>query len=511
MLKKVISLLLAVMMVAAMFVGCASNTDANKDTTAAGDKDTTAATKGDETQGNAEPVSLRFVMFGEAGQRNAEFYKNEFHDKVLEDLNIDATVEYVPWGNDQIMTMAATGEAFAFMGIPYACPLSAPGLCATFTEEMFENAPNLTAARMGHGLECVKYKGEILAVPVGSVPYAAMNDNFTVRNDILNEVGWDVSQITDYDTLMEAMAAVHEKYPELKMVNSVGDFYKALCSEIAPDGAFIKGGRPWQVVVVDENDPTDDTVISNLESEYFKNWCTMMKEWMDLGYLTVEDMTDSSVGSTAWNSGNCLLTMGYTSSIYNHRLGEIEGADVQYLKISTTPDIITRDIDWAWMLSKAAQDQAGDLVRFFDWMYASKDNYMFCMYGVEGTDWEYKEDGTVKKLTNDEFFYGWQHITMLYDAPSETVFDAEEIEKYLHYDDTAVYSKTVGFGFDETPVENEAIAINAIINEKVMPLAYGIGDYETEFPAILEELKAAGLDAYVAEYQRQFSEFMANK
>lgn len=54
-------------------------------------------------------------------------------------------------------------------------------------------------------------------------------------------------------------------------------------------------------------------------------------------------------------------------------------------------------------------------------------------------------------------------------------------------------------------------SLNALITEKVQPFVYGIGDFDADFPAVLEELKAAGLDTYVAEYQRQFSEFMANK
>ena len=68
-------------------------------------------------KGSTEPVSLRIVMYGDAGSRNVEFFKNEFHDKVLADTNIDMKVDLVPWGGggDQIMTMAAAGEGFAFM------------------------------------------------------------------------------------------------------------------------------------------------------------------------------------------------------------------------------------------------------------------------------------------------------------------------------------------------------------------------------------------------------------
>lgn len=43
------------------------------------------------------------------------------------------------------------------------------------------------------------------------------------------------------------------------------------------------------------------------------------------------------------------------------------------------------------------------------------------------------------------------------------------------------------------------------------PISSGFVDYEEALPAAIEKLKQAGLDKYVEEYQRQFSEFMAKK
>ena len=54
-------------------------------------------------KGSTEPVSLRIVMYGDAGSRNVEFFKNEFHDKVLADTNIDMKVDLVPWGGGSDM------------------------------------------------------------------------------------------------------------------------------------------------------------------------------------------------------------------------------------------------------------------------------------------------------------------------------------------------------------------------------------------------------------------------
>ena len=133
----------------------------------------------DETQDSAEPVSLWIVMYGDAGSRNVEFFKNEFHDKVLEDINIDMKVDLVPWGggSDQIMTMAAAGEGFAFMStVSEGYAYISKGLNAVFEEEMFDElAPNYKEARMGRGFDGAKYKGDILTIPGGAYPSSATN------------------------------------------------------------------------------------------------------------------------------------------------------------------------------------------------------------------------------------------------------------------------------------------------------------------------------------------------
>lgn len=47
-------------------------------------------------QTEKEVVDLRFVFYGDMTTRREEFFKNEFHDKVLEDLGINMTVETLP-------------------------------------------------------------------------------------------------------------------------------------------------------------------------------------------------------------------------------------------------------------------------------------------------------------------------------------------------------------------------------------------------------------------------------
>ena len=72
-----------------------------------------------------------------------------------------------------------------------------------------------------------------------------------------------------------------------------------------------------------------------------------------------------------------------------------------------------------------------------------------------------------------------------------------------------VSSPVVGFIFDSSPVVNELSNVSAEIRSVMWPIRYGLLDYDEAFPQALAKIKAAGLDALIAEYQRQFDAYTA--
>jgi len=59
-----------------------------------------AAGEGDTGQPSAEkeaPTQATLILYGEASPRMSDFTENEFHDKVLDAINVDVTVQYLPW------------------------------------------------------------------------------------------------------------------------------------------------------------------------------------------------------------------------------------------------------------------------------------------------------------------------------------------------------------------------------------------------------------------------------
>lgn len=517
--KKLLMTLLSMSLALGALTGC-GDSDV-KESEAGNSQAVSKESKPKEEKKDEKPVSLRLIIYGSAGERNTEFWENEFHEKVLEDLNIDMDIDYLPWGSDeQVSTMLASGEKFAVysrLEDVYVAENVTRGLYATIDEELFtEYAPAYLEARMGFGFETSKYGGDIFIIPMGAAPRSGQQDNLNVRNDILNKVGLDYTDIKTYDDLVDAALTVKEEYPDMYTLYSQHCLAAAMESLLCDGAVYQHHVTEDLIPLVATNlaEPDSDKVFSWFESQDFIKITKMLEEWYKLGLTDPDILIDSSAYENAWQSGNMLYGYGAIDRIYKHTgLNNYFAGDedIQYISLDNGPTVLIQNYDWGWSVSSADQENVEHYVRFFNWMYESKENYLFCLYGVEGKDFTINDAGVVEKITSDSFFAPWMHSTLAYEPISTEVYDKAEVEEYLAIDHSAIVSKKAGFIFDTSAVEVEAAALNTILTEKVKPIAFGFGDVEKDFPPILEELKAAGLDKYVAEYQRQFSEFMANK
>lgn len=92
--KKVVALLLALVMVFSM-AACAkapAQDSSTKNPQAEGPAEQSKSNT--DTKESEKPVVLHLVMFGDLTPRREEYMKGEFHDKVLDELNFDLTVEF---------------------------------------------------------------------------------------------------------------------------------------------------------------------------------------------------------------------------------------------------------------------------------------------------------------------------------------------------------------------------------------------------------------------------------
>lgn len=463
-----------------------------------------------EGKESAEPVKLRFIFYGDLTSRSEEFFRKDFHDIVLDELNIDLSVEVLPWGSeDKLATMLASGERLACFSIIPGSTWPAKGYLAKLDEEMIRQlCPDYIKMRDKNGFECAKYEGDIYAIPFGNKPYGGRFQSFASRNDIIKSVGYNADDIKTYDELMEMLAAVHEKYPDMRIISKP----VFLQNQLAPyltDQVYTTGDGP-KFAYVDSNEE-GDKVYSNFESESFKNVCKVAAEWVELGYINMDELTNPTQGEAEWNAGNCLLYHGHPATNINTGLkNAVPGAEERRITLDGTTKLITQNFDWSVSISAADADHVEQWLTLFNWMYKNSDNYNLTVNGIEGTDWTRRDDGSIERLNTDTFFPGWFMEAIEYNTYDPSIPE-EETKAYEHWDDDAVLAKDLGFSFDTSSVTSEIALMTAVYNEKLKPMQLGLLDFDENYELAIEELKDAGLDKYMEEYQRQFSEWYAKQ
>lgn len=456
-----------------------------------------------------EVVELRLIFYGDASSRRDEFFKNEFHDAVLEDLNIDLSVEFLPWGSDtSVSTMLASGERFAIEYIVSNYDWHTKGYLAPISEDLVEQyLPQLSYARgETNGFECVKYQGDIYAVPFGNKPYAGGMQYFDVRGDILDELGIKPEDVTTLEQLEDVFTKVQENYPGMRIITNPDFLPYALWGCCADGTRSLNEGNDF--FYVDEEEEGDQ-VYSFYESEGFKNMCAITKRWAEKGFLDKDLLTNPSQGEADWTSGNCFARNGMPAALLSTSLKTADpDAYETLIKIGDQINVKTKDYDWGIAISAADQDNVERWLQLFNWMYQDQEHYNFSIYGVEGKDYEIQEDGTISKLVNDSFIDGWFMEAIPY-AVFDPSFPEETVEKYMTFDEGSVLSKLSGFSFDTTPVASELAMLTSIYDETLLPMSLGFLDYEENIDSVIASMKSAGLETYLAEFQKQYSEFCA--
>ena len=507
--KKRLALLLTVGMIVGLMTGCGSKENGNE--TKSAETSTVKTQENSQNQDEEqEVVSLRLVLYGEMTPRREEFFKKEFHDAILKDLNIDLTMEILPWGSgDVVQNMLASGEAFAvnhYLGIGN---YEQKGYLAEIPEELIEkNLPEYLKMRGRNGFECAKVNGKICLIPFGSKAYGGQYRFYTVRKDILDKLGYKADEITTTDQLLETFEAVHKAYPDMRVAmyedrsfKTVGYALTGICATQLDDDNY---------TYIDECEE-GDKVYSYYESELFKTACEWNRDLVNKGYVIPDGLTDPAKSSADWAAGNVFARAGAPAEIVETGfISKIPGAEITRIRIADTPYVISLDYDWGIAISAGDADHVDRWLQLFNWMYKDKETYEFCIYGVEGKDFERDANGGIKKLVTDVFMEDWFMMANCYQDYPEGI-SAENIEMYEKSDDTAVLSKAAGFLFDASSVSTEISLVKAVWSEYMVPIIRGYVDYEENYPNAIQKMKDAGLDAIVAEYQKQFSEWYANK
>ncbi|MDQ0090366.1 putative aldouronate transport system substrate-binding protein [Paenibacillus anaericanus] len=486
--NKLLILMVLMLLSVSILAGCSSNSNSN-------------STSGSKV----EPLTILYP--GDESERMTEYLDNEFAEKMETELGLKVKVIFVPWAQyweqKDIMLAASEPVDLFWDGLPdlstivnkkQAQPLDS--LIEKYGQDMLKVLP------MEH-LQGAIIDGQIYGIPSAYAPSSAMYQLVAVRQDILEAVG--MTEVNTAEDLKEFATRAAKQYPEFKGPSDI--IFKPLTRY------FTDEQYNWiaseDLVVFGED---SKKAYSYFETEAFQKVAKFNNGMYDAG-LYSEDLTIKynerdtrmQTGLYLWVEGSLGKEMEIIEAV---RANDPKAVVKTYLLADDKPRYITATGGEVLAVPATAPNPEGAM-KFINWIYSSQENYQFALYGVEGKDFEIV-DGRIKKITASEFFYEWMFRNKNYQLFGPDV-DQASIDNYAIWDDEAILSDALGFRFNNEKVKNIETALREVAGKQLAAIRSGFVDFETGYPKAIEKLKAAGIDEYVAEVQRQLDEFLASK
>lgn len=458
-----------------------------------------------EVEGKLETLTILYP--GDENDRMTEFLENEFSEKMAADLGLKVKVIFVPWAQywEQKDIMLAANEPIDLYwdGLPDLSTIVNKKQSMPLDDLIKEYGQDMLKVLPMEQFQGAMIDGKIQGIPSAYAPSSAMYQLVAVRQDILEAVG--MSEVKTPDDLKEFATRAAEKFPEMKGPADI--VFKPLTRYFADEQ------YNWiaveDLVVFGED---SKKAYSYYETEAFQEVAKFNRSMYDAG-LYSEDLTikynerDSRMqtGLYLWVEGS----LGKEMEIIDAIKANAPDARVKtYLLADDKPRYITATGGEVLGIPVTAPNPEG-AIKFVNWIYKSKENYQLALYGVEGKDYEIV-DGRIKKLTPSEFFYEWMFRNQNYQMFGPDVAQ-ESIDNYKSWDDKAILSASLGFRFNNEKVKLIETALKEVAGKDLAAIRSGFVDFETGYPKAIKKLKAAGIDEYVAEIQRQLDEFLASK
>lgn len=464
-----------------------------------------------------EPTEITFILYGEPTQRMSDFIANEFHEKVLEEINVDVDVQYLPWSEyagGKTELMLSSGEKFmTYTDVAFVAKCVAKGYYADLTEASKGNINEIIKYCGGEeALDVWKVGGKQYAIPFGNKPNAGENYMITARQDILEEVG--MTELKTIEDIEKYYSLAKEKYPDVIGLGRGGILPQFLTGVIESDMNVF---RLNNFISTDGNKQDDPTVYNYYASKEYKQACEIFRRWNKMGIIPSFQLSNASQIDAQFFAGTALMAAGASYRVFEYEDGVRKAAPNAKFKNyflgnqEKKPLMSRGTYSTAFSVSAAVEDEDLEAyIKFINLLQSSQEWVDFILYGVEGKDYNLNDKGIVEPINKDTLFETWLPDNINFKRYADYITE-EQIKEYENWNDGCIPQKDIGFSFDMTPVQSEYAQLQAIEQEYFNPITSGFVDYEEAIGPALKKLEEAGIDRFVEEFQKQFNEFYENK
>ena len=510
--KKILSALLAMIMVFSL-AACSGNsgsaaTDATPAATSAGKADSPAAT------GEVYKVKLGFpTMQAFPNETEVEKVQNFINAHLRDDLGItdfELDLQFISlfdYATNMNMDLAsgATWDIVYTMG---DLPTAVTNGYFTDLTPYLDNELKGAVDVIKDWLACGTIDGTVYAIPC----YKGQVLSWKYIYDEAYGDAYDMSKVHDLDSLTEALAAMKAKYPDETFEVFNNQFINLTSFE---DHTSVVGTYTATV-----GDSTQ--LVNYFATDSFKRGVELAYQHRQAGYSDPEGSTNTQSHDALVMSGSSKgVVMGHAYSIETvdqmFTMNNTYGATFKSVEIGRS-DMSTNTLTYGIPYTSKNPAAAAKMLNLI-WTDEVVANAL--IYGLEGESWEWNADHTSIQYPeglsintvpytalytcgcfgNQFLLYGFDGNT----SESDKAFMKELL-------DEAWYPPLFGFMPSSEKVSTQVAAVSNVYNQYFKALfSDAVDDYDAMVKTLQDEMKAAGIEKIVAEKQAQLDAFLAAK
>ena len=389
------------------------------------------------------------------------------------------------------------------------------GMTLDITDMLDSLAPESKALVSDAWLAATSHEGRVYGIP--TFKPIALTPMVIYRKDIADAIGLDMSAVNSVGDMTDILRKVKAAYPDMTPLAAVntGNIGVGLT---VPNVDYLTDNyfSPKGVLLNDEL-----TVVDFYASEAFAQVSELARTWYNENLVMKDAATTASAASELMSSGNyfCYIaSYSYPEADTAASLEAVTGGYPLGAKIIGSAFLDTSSINaLTWMVASTSKVPEAAL-KFLNLTFTDKDVVNLIIYGLEGRDYVWNDDGTVRYPDNQD------STTVPYTAqlscgtlgnffimhPMQGT-DPASLDWELEQNKNAKTSIAMGFTFDSSPVKAEYTAVTNVIEQYLPGLICGSADPKTEIPLFLERLADAGLGEIIAQKQAQLDAWLAAK
>lgn len=392
---------------------------------------------------------------------------------------------------------------------------AAKGAFAEITDEdLQKNAPYIWE-KGGMTLDVTKYKGTRYSI--AGMFESAADRCIVARGDLMDKYG--ITDLNSMENIEAYLTQIAENEPDLIPFDVPGNIpWQMLALYVSDLGWSPVGGLSYgEQVYFNVNDPEHKLFIA-AEAPEMLEFTKIMERWNDKGFFSKSVLSNKTNSVDSFKAGRTAMAFIDNPAACQTLWDEISqddraAWDVRFF--ARYHDCQLMNNVTAYMVSISANSKKKDAaLKVINEMYSNKELYRMINYGgFEGEDYEIDENGNYVQITPDDE-RGWLGVSIYNDEwnlqKALTFPGHEEVVQELY--DARYNSPVVNMPVDDTNTREIKLALTEVFNQYTTPRYYGImeGTPEEAIAKEIEALRAAGIEEFRDDLQKQLDEYYAN-